>query len=182
MGELQAALIGGLVGGLLGAIVGGIVSFVTQSREHAARRSEQAEAQRHALAMAREERIQARRQHAYEEIVQFSYWLVDWVNRTKPIMTPAPAPPAPLPDGELQRLNTITALHASTEVRRLTEAMSERLSEFRIAAEVLDDMEKRRPHSDESNNAWRDVSGTRGAFGEAAVALRQQASSELQLD
>jgi hypothetical protein len=134
MDGLVVALLSGLLGGAAVAVVGGLITLVVQRRDHKARAAEAATTQAHERAMAREARLQARRERAYVRILEHCYYLATWVDRVEPFIGPTPDPPPPVPDAELWRLNALTAAHASADVRRLTLALKTAASHFNAGA------------------------------------------------
>jgi hypothetical protein len=170
MEPLAVALIGGLAGGTIAAIVAGLITLVSQSREHA-----------HGRTMARDARTQDRRNRAYEMGLVHAYRLEAWVDRTSPVLGPAPDPPPLLPDEDMFKLNALTAAHASDEVKVAVSAMSEAARKFQVAAWRVA-AEREHPGSTgikEGESAWTMMEAERTAFREALRAFGDRVNEEL---
>jgi hypothetical protein len=93
-----------------------------------------------------------------------------------------PDPPERISDEELRRLNTITALHASSAVQEATRSMSGVLRRFQAAAFVLDAERKAAARPAEILQHWEAVEAEREVFSVALETLRSLAADELSQD
>lgn len=185
MDPLQSALIGALFGGLFGAIVGGVVSLEVQRREQKARLVEQSQAENHAELMAREARRQERRERVYESATVYIYRMSDYVRRTVPDFEPSPVPPGPLDEDDLRRLNAVSILHGSAEVKTITDEFTAKLRAFEGQALAFSmDTKKRYDESDEDFERRKfeqrlSVRAARKEFDEAVDLLVERMAAEL---
>jgi hypothetical protein len=168
MDPALSALIGGLVGGLFAAVVSGFVTLRVQARQ-----------QRHDLEKARVERLQRRREIAYEKMLTQVFRIAFWVERTNPVIgfSGARPPPEPSPDEELIALNATTAAHASTPVRESMKTFSLAHRAFQAASWRLD-FERDQP-TQHLTEIWQAIEAERASFRSAVEAVTTAVNNEL---
>lgn len=126
--------------------------------------------------LAREERVQARLERAYQEVERVVERYGQWANATMPFMTVGehnPHPPPPPGEDGLALEATALRLYWSPEVRRLVQAWTEarnRLMVQSISAQV---------HVSLTQAAWSKAPGLKEALRDAEEALLARMGYEL---
>lgn len=167
--DLTSALVGGLVGGFAAAVLTGFVTLLFQRRQH-----------EHERERDREERVQRRRERAYERMLVQAYRLAMSVDRTEPLWTVGspPPPPEPPPDGEIIKLNASTGAYASKKAREAVLRLSRAAREFQAAVRRLS---SERTHGGPALVAAHEsADAARKTLREALEALTEQVNRELQ--
>ncbi len=169
--QLVTALVGAAFGGLAGAAVSGGLTWWVARRQREHERSE-----------AREARRQARYEQTYVDVLEYTFLIEDFVNRTEPFfkMEGDPEPPTFPGDSEQRKLNARAAVFASPAVREKLKALSAAAREFQVAAwRVKLEREGRSTPADGEVGAWKELGERRETVRRIHAELIELANAEL---
>jgi hypothetical protein len=129
------------------------------------------------MQLAREERVQARLERAYQEVERVVERYGQWANATMPFMTVGehnPHPPPPPGEDGLALEATALRLYWSPEVRRLVQAWTEARNRLMVQSMAA------QAHVSLNQPAWLKAPGLKEALRDAEEALLARMAYELQ--
>jgi hypothetical protein len=166
-----AAAIGGPAVGIAGVVFGWLNS--KSERETTLKNS--AAQREHERELARDERLHDELREAYEELLGFFRLLGEVVGRTRPMLSPAPAPPSLPGDDELRRIFARASVIGSEEAMDAVKEGAVRYRAFLAAAWTLDDVEKQ---GGDKTGLWQAIQTAREQFTEQVDLLEKLIRSE----
>jgi hypothetical protein len=124
----------------LGVVIGPLVAWRVARARNALDASQAAEQRRHEAVLAAEQRRQERLAALYVDLIAYAWFIRDWADRTKPIISGAGDPPPPPPPDDVERRRLTARLQAfgSRDIRGKLVALSALASRFESAVAQLD--------------------------------------------
>jgi hypothetical protein len=167
-----------LTGGGLAALGGLLSSLATGRRE--AKRDERKYT--HEQAMAREARLQVRREKAYLDLLTYMALVEDWAASVRPFWGEPPAPES-MTDEQHWRIDALIRANGSPEVLRLTREFNAVIHRIRAADETIAVVERSKNPSrqadDEAKREHKAMLGYREDLWKVHEAICEQVRLEL---
>jgi hypothetical protein len=170
----QVALLAAAIAAAVSLVVAGITSGVALLTSWRQRK--------HERGLARIEREYQRRADAYLEALTLVNHGMDWVNRTLPVISPGPEPPASVPDDSLRRANALAALFGSPRTLALMQQLAQAQREFALHVEAHESAKAaNRQFADPGEwGSWRKLQETRGECRRLLTEIEQAMRDDLE--
>jgi hypothetical protein len=137
----------------------------------------------HERGLARIEREYQRRADTYVEALTLVNHSMDWVNRTLPVITPAPPAPDPADEDTLRRASALVSLFGSAATLALMEELVVKQREFAVNVQMHASAKAAgRGFSAEDPGSWQEIMATREACRALQTPIEQAMRTDLARD